>query len=236
MVPVRGARGHTLPLHLEATLGEPGEQVVAQLRWQDGTTLENTLTLRRGPDNKGLLVDSLDWLAPGQRPPEPPTQPAVVEVRDARGEVLATETVTMLGEADMETVTLYWCKGETLQSELRRMPPLTHDTVDAVLEELLWGPPPGRLAGYTTALPTPDEVLAYAGREPEWGSRVRLRQLVVQDGVATADFSRELRAYGGGSTRVAEIRGQVSETLKQFGFIQEVRIAIEGETAGVLEP
>jgi spore germination protein GerM len=56
------------------------------------------------------------------------------------------------------------------------------------------------------------------------------------DGVATADFSRELRAYGGGSLRVMLIRKQISQTLMQFPTVHTVRIAIEGQTEGVLEP
>jgi len=58
----------------------------------------------------------------------------------------------------------------------------------------------------------------------------------IQDGVALADFSRELRAYGGGSLRVMLIRQQIARTLLEFPTVREVVIAIEGETEGVLEP
>jgi spore germination protein GerM len=106
----------------------------------------------------------------------------------------------------------------------------------AALNELLWGPPPPNLAGFSTAIPTPEEVLRYPGRASDWGERVRLRSLTIVDGVATADFSKELRAYGGGSLRVMLIRGQITQTLRQFPTVHTVRIAIEGQTEGVLEP
>src|SRR6185503_19527001 len=106
----------------------------------------------------------------------------------------------------------------------------------AALNELLWGPAPPNLAGFTTAIPSPEQVLGYPGREPGWGPRVTLRSLTIVDGVATADFSREMKAYGGGSVRVMLIRQQISRTLLQFPTVREVRIAIEGQTEAVLEP
>ena len=89
---------------------------------------------------------------------------------------------------------------------------------------------------FSTALPTPQEVLGFPGREANWGARIGLRSLAIADGVATVDFSRELRAYGGGSARVRAIREQITRTLTQFSSVREVRIAIEGQTEGVLEP
>jgi spore germination protein GerM len=65
---------------------------------------------------------------------------------------------------------------------------------------------------------------------------VTLRSLTITNGVATADFSRELQAYGGGSLRVMLIRQQISRTLLQFPTVRLVRIAVEGQEEGVLEP
>jgi spore germination protein GerM len=79
-------------------------------------------------------------------------------------------------------------------------------------------------------------VLGYPGRAADWGPRVTLRSLNIAGGVATADFSRELGAYGGGSLRVRLIREQITRTLMQFPTVHQVRIAIEGRTEGVLEP
>jgi hypothetical protein len=47
---------------------------------------------------------------------------------------------------------------------------------------------------FGTALPTPKEGLSYPRREAGW-ARVTLRSLKLENSVATADFSRELRAY-----------------------------------------
>ena len=124
---------------------------------------------------------------------------------------------------------------DTLRAVQRRVP-RTVRIGTAALEELLWGPTPPNLAGFETALPTPQQVLAIPGRQPDWGPRVTLRQLTIVDGVATADFSQEMRAYGGGSARVMLIYRQIEQTLKQFATVREVVIAIEGETEAVLEP
>jgi hypothetical protein len=178
-VPAAGAQV-TLPVHILARVGQPGQPVVAALRWQDGTELAKPFTTLRGEDGRGLLATSLDWTAESQ-PPQPATQPAA-------------------------------------------------------LDELLWGPPPGNLAGFSTALPTPEQVLSFAGRGADWGPRVTLRGLTIVNGVATANFSREMAAYGGGSLGVRLIREQITRTLQQFSTVREVRIAVEGQTEGVLEP
>jgi len=128
-------------------------------------------------------------------------------------------------------IVLYWFVGEEIESEHRRIPH-TLAVGTAAMELLLEGPPPG----FSTALPTPDEVQSYPGRQSDWGSRVRLLGLTIDDGVATVNFSQEMNAYGGGSARVAHIREQITRTLQQFPTVQEVRIAIAGQTEGVLQP
>lgn len=228
----------TLPVHMLARIGSPGDQVTAMLRWDDGIVLTHTFTLLRGEDGRGLLLDSLDWLTEG-RPPQPATNHAALEIRSGSGAVLARQPLTVLenGNPDTTNVVLYWVDQGKLQ-------PVQTTIVKsaavgaATLEELLWGPGPRVRAfpDFNTALPTPEEVLTYPGREPDWGPRVTLRKLTIENGVATADFSKEMRAYGGGSARVTLIREQITQTLKQFPAVREVRIAIEGQTQGVLEP
>jgi spore germination protein GerM len=56
------------------------------------------------------------------------------------------------------------------------------------------------------------------------------------DGIALADFSKELRAYGGGSLRASLIHGQITRTLLQFPHIRDVTITIEGQRDETLEP
>lgn len=226
----------TLPLHILARVGQPGEQVTASLRWQDGTELTHTFTALRGEDGRGLLVVSLDWQMESQ-PPQPPSQPAELELRNATGTVLARQPVRVLSHDDpgVSRVTLYFVLGEQLQP-VQRTIPKAQAIGTAALQELLWGPPPLNLAGFETAIPMPEEVLSYHARESDWGPRVTLRGLTIVDGVATADFSQELRSYGGGSLRVMLIREQITQTLLQFSTVREVLIAIEGETEAVLEP
>lgn len=227
-----------LPLHILARGGRPGEQVTAVLTWQDGTRLTQTYTLLRDADNRGLLIGNLDWVNMLQ-PPQPRTQPATLELRRGDNTVLARQTVTVLSPNDQNTqeIKVYWTVSgtELVQPQVRRVI-RTERIGTAALEELLWGPPTISQIGFGTALPTPAEVLAYPGRGADWGPRVTLRSLNIVNGVATADFSPELRAYGGGSLRVKLIRDQITRTLTQFPTVRQVRIAIAGQTAGVLEP
>ena len=225
-----------LPLRILARVGQPRQQVIAALRWQDGTELVQTFVTLQGEDGRGLLIDSLNWLSEGL-PPQPPTQPAILDLRNAAGEVLASQEVVVLSPDDPGTqeIRLPLVLGETVQEVQRRIP-RTAEIGRATLEELLWGPFPPNLAGFGTALPTPQEVLAYAGRTADWGPRVTLRQLTIVDGLATADFSKEMQAYGGGSLRVMLIRQQIEQALMQFPTVHKVIIAIEGDTEAVLQP
>jgi len=234
-IPTAGAR-MTLPLHILAHVGQPGGQLIARLRWQDGAELMRVLPVLRGADGQGLLIGTLNWMHEGP-PPQPATQPATLELLSGSGELQARQTVTVLSANDPDTqaVTLYWVLGEAVVPVQQRVP-RTVRIGTAALNELLWGPSPPNLAGFSTAIPTPEEVLRYPGREPDWGARVALRSLTIVDGVATADFSKELKAYGGGSLRVMLIRQQIRQTLLQFPTVRQVRIAIEGQTEGVLEP
>jgi hypothetical protein len=133
---------------------------------------------------------------------------------------------------DETEIVLYWVVGETVQPEYRRIQ-RTSAIGTAALELLLAGP---QQPGLSTAIPTPAEVQTYPGRQPDWGERVRLLGLTIEDGVATANFSQEMQAYGGGSARVQLIREQITQTLLQFPTVQEVRIAVEGEVDTALQP
>lgn len=130
-----------------------------------------------------------------------------------------------------ETVVLYWLDETELRAVSYTLPE-TDNPAEAALEALLEGPP----SDYETAIPTPEEIANYPGREPAWGERVRLQGLTIEDGVATVNFSDEMRAYGGGSARVQAIREQITQTLLQFPTIDEVRIAVEGEVDTALQP
>jgi hypothetical protein len=66
---------------------------------------------------------------------------------------------------------------------------------------------------------------------------VRLLGLDIdKDGVARVDFDQQLQAGVGGSCKVAAIRAQITETLKQFSTIKNVIISINGSTEDILQP
>jgi hypothetical protein len=234
-VPSEGAQV-VLPLHVLAHVGQPKEGVTLLLRWEDGTELSKTFTTLADPQGRGLLIKSLNWQTEGQ-PPQLPTGPASLTIQNKEGEVLAETLVTVLNpdHPQTELIDLYWALGEDLEAEQRRVLK-TGSIEQTALEELLWGPPPRNLAGFRTAIPTPEEVLTYPGRQADWGLRVKLLGLTIEDGLATVNFSQEMKAYGGGSMRVQTIREQITRTLIQFPSVDEVQIAVEGETEGVLQP
>lgn len=102
-----------------------------------------------------------------------------------------------------------------------RSVPATSAVARTALEELLGGPTnEERAAGFETLIP----------------SGVRMNTLVVENGVARADFSRELSEGVAGACRVVAIRAQIEATLKQFPIVKSVVISVEGETETVLQP
>jgi hypothetical protein len=226
----------TLPLHVLARVGRVGEQLTSVLRWENGAELKHTNTLVRGEDGRGLLISSLD-LVPEQQSLQPWTQAARLEIRDARGAVLARQALRVLHRDDPDTraVWLYWQVGDSLKGELRRVPKAAA-LGTAALDELLWGPAPRNAEGFKSAIPSPAEVLAFGGRTGAWGPRVVLRSATLVDGVVRADFSRELAAYGGNSLRASLIHAQITRTLSQFEDVRDVRITIEGQRDPALEP
>jgi hypothetical protein len=234
-IPEQGAIT-TLPLHVLAHTEQPSQEVKLVLRWEDGTQLSKSLTTLEGPEGQGLIVDSLDWETESQ-PPQPETDQAILSVENSKGAVLDEQPLTVLHADDPQTrlIDLYWVVGETLETEQRRVLD-TGGIEAAAVKELLWGPPPRNLAGFHTALPTPNEVLDYPGRAEDWGVRVELLGLTIDGGTATVNFSQEMKAYGGGSARVQTIREQITRTLTQFPSVDEVIIAVAGETEGVLQP
>ncbi len=67
-------------------------------------------------------------------------------------------------------------------------------------------------------------------------ANTKLLSLRVADGVAYADFDKQLNFEVGGSCRVGFIRTQIEQTLKQFSDVREVVISVEGQVNEILEP
>lgn len=102
-----------------------------------------------------------------------------------------------------------------------RTVPATQAVGRAALTELLKGPTPAEQAdGYSTSIP--------AG--------VSIQALTISDGVARVDFDETLQRAVGGSCRVAAIRHQITDTLKQFPTVTSVVISIDGRTEDILQP
>lgn len=65
--------------------------------------------------------------------------------------------------------------------------------------------------------------------------KAQLRSVMVKDGVATADFSRELEQnFSGGSTGEEMLIGSIVNTLTDFPEVQSVQILIEGASVETL--
>jgi hypothetical protein len=226
----------TLPLHILARVGMPGDVLSVTLAWENGAKLVRQSTVRHGEDGRGVLIDSFD-IPMAQRSQQPWTQAARVEISNTRG-VLAQQSVTVLHPDDPDTraIDLYWVVGERIKAQTRRVPRMPQVEM-AALEAMLWGPGENDAADSTTALPSPSEILAFPGRSAEWGPLVTLRTFTLVDGTARVDFSPELRAYGGSTMRGSLIHAQITRTLLQFtDDVSDVRITIAGENDRALEP
>ncbi len=65
---------------------------------------------------------------------------------------------------------------------------------------------------------------------------VKIQKLTIENGVAKVDFDEQLEFQVGGSCKVAAIRSQITQTLKQFSTVNEVIISINGRTEDILQP
>ncbi len=91
----------------------------------------------------------------------------------------------------------------------------------SALEELLKGPAPDEEAqGFFTSI----------------NPNVKIQSFDLRNGIAKVDFDEQLEFQVGGSCRVAAIRSQITETLKQFPQITNVIISIDGRTEDILQP
>lgn len=99
--------------------------------------------------------------------------------------------------------------------------PKTQTVARAAIEELLKG-------------------LTATEQEQEYGTSINpgvtIQSLTIANGTATIDFDTKLEEAVGGSCRVAAIRAQITETLKQFSTVKKVVISIDGRTEDILQP
>lgn len=102
-----------------------------------------------------------------------------------------------------------------------RQIPRAQQTARAALEELLKGPTETETTrGFITSIP----------------SGVQIQRLVIENRTAIVDFDETLQSQVGGSCRVAAIRAQITQTLRQFDTVDQVVISINGRTDDILQP
>ncbi len=222
----------TLPIRLLARVGDAGQRVRVRVIWQDGSSFERAFDTLPGLDGRGFLMAVLDGEGPRT------AQPARIEIYDDQDVLLARQTVQYLPADDPNTMAIkvVWIKGEEPVTATVRIPK-TVAVGRAALNILLWGPPPGNPQGWTSALPTPAQVAEHRRElNPDWGEYVQLRSLTIKDGVAYADFSRELETCPCGALRGSLIIKQIQMTLLQFSTIQKVVISVEGRSEDILQP
>lgn len=65
---------------------------------------------------------------------------------------------------------------------------------------------------------------------------VKIQKLIIENGTAKVDLSKELDQSVAGSCRVSAIRAQITQTLKQFPSVKDVVISIDGRTEDILQP
>lgn len=64
----------------------------------------------------------------------------------------------------------------------------------------------------------------------------RIQSIIIEQGIARVDFDEQMEFQVGGSCRVAAIRAQIVDTLKQFPTVNEVVISVDGRTEDILQP
>lgn len=65
---------------------------------------------------------------------------------------------------------------------------------------------------------------------------VRVQKISIENNVATVDFDNKLNKQVAGLCKVQAIRSQITQTLKQFQEIKEVKISVNGESKEILRP
>ncbi len=80
------------------------------------------------------------------------------------------------------------------------------------------------------------EVEKTAGFFTSLNTGVKIQSLTIENRVAKVDFDEKLESAVGGSCRIAAIRAQITQTLKQFSTVDEVIISINGRTEDILQP
>ncbi len=114
-------------------------------------------------------------------------------------------------------------------------PEVSCNKVFAVEREILKTPAVGQ-AALENLLKGPTDTEKAEGYSTSINPEVKIQKLIIDNGTAKVDFDEQLEFQVGGSCRVAAIRAQITQTLKQFSTVKEVIISINGRTEDILQP
>ncbi len=64
----------------------------------------------------------------------------------------------------------------------------------------------------------------------------KLEHITIENKVATVDFNDKFNTGVAGSCKIEALRSQISETLKQFPGIDDVKVTVNGKDKDVLKP
>jgi len=197
----------------------------ATLEFDESYTGDATLVLQK--DNPSGLPENDDELriplvigeeAMGESPKGTPVQQQTSSPKPTVS--AATSTMSVVAYFTNSKLAPQDTTCEKVFSVTRAIPK-TSGVGKAALEELFKGPSASETAaGYETAI----------------NPGVVVQSLSISNGVAKVDLNSQLDSQVGGSCRVAAIRSQITETLKQFSTVNSVVISIDGRIEDILQP
>lgn len=200
-----------------------------RLKEKEGEILFEDFTIAQSPDvgQFGPFEKEIDYLVK-----KPTSEDVILEVfwlSPKDGSELDLVSIPLkLILAEIQTVKIFFQNNRLDPAiscdkvfPVERIIPKTQTLGRRALELLIKGPTFGEKSqGFLTGL-NPD---------------VKIQSLVIENGVAEADFDEQLERGVAGSCRVTAIRVQIVETLKQFPSVNEVIISINGQTDLILQP
>ena len=219
----------SLPFEIEGRARVFESTVNFKIKDKDDNVLYEGIGMAQSPDagQFGLFNKEISYLY--QKPASPDVTLEVFELSAKDGSVINLVSVPVkLNAADARTVKIFYLNSNLdpenscekvfpVERIISQSGSLIENTLKALFGEMN---PADVEKGYDTVI----------------NPGVFVQSWSLKDDVARVDFNDALEAGGGGSCRVAAIRHQIIETLKQFSSVKEVIISINGRTEDILQP